>query len=65
MTVRRGGVDFLRKSLAFSGGVGSRVVSMNNESPPINSQAKRKKLCKNINTVVLGIKCVVFWKSVE
>jgi hypothetical protein len=45
--------------------VGSCVISMNNESPPINLRAERKKFCENINTVVLGIKCVAFWKRVE
>jgi hypothetical protein len=56
---------FCAKSSAFSGGVGSCVVSMNNESPPMNVRAERKKLCQNINMVVLGIKYVAFWKCVE
>jgi hypothetical protein len=56
---------FLAKSLAFSGGVGSCVIIMNNESPPINLLAKQKKLCENINKGVLGIKCVAFRKGVE
>jgi hypothetical protein len=63
--VRRGGAAFLRKSSAFSGGVLSCVVSMNNKSPPIDLQAERKKFCENIDTVVLGIKSVAFWKRVE
>jgi hypothetical protein len=63
--VRRGGADFLRKSSVFSGGVGSCVVSMNNESPPIDLQGERKKFCLSINMVVLGIKCIAFWKRVK
>jgi hypothetical protein len=63
--VRRGGADFLRKTLGIFGRCGVCVVSMNNDSPPINLRAERKKLCENINTVVLGIKCVAFWKCVE
>jgi hypothetical protein len=51
---------FFAKSWAFSGGVGSCVVSMNNESPPINLGAGRKKFCENIDTVVLGIKFIAF-----
>jgi hypothetical protein len=35
---------------------------MKNESPPINLRAERKKVCENINRVVLGIKYVAFWK---
>jgi hypothetical protein len=62
--VRRGS-DFLGKSSAFSGRVGSCAVSMNNESPPINLGAERKKFFENINTVVIGIKCVTFWKRME
>jgi hypothetical protein len=38
---------------------------MNNKFPPINLRAERRKFCENINTVVLGIKCVAFWKGVE
>jgi hypothetical protein len=60
MGARRAGADCLRKSLAFLGGV-----SMNNESPPISLRAERKKCCENINTTVLGIKFVSFWKRVE
>jgi hypothetical protein len=56
---------FFAKGWAFSGGVGTCVVSMNNESFPINLQAKRKKFSENINTVVLGIQGVAFWKRVE
>jgi hypothetical protein len=56
---------FFAKGPAFPGGVGSCVVSMNNESLPINPRAERKKLCENMNTVVLGIKYVAFWKRVE
>jgi hypothetical protein len=56
---------FFTKGSAFSDGVRSCVVSMNNESPPINLRAERKKFCENINTVVLGIKYVTFWKHVE
>jgi hypothetical protein len=63
--VRPGGGDFLDKSSAFSGGVRPCVVSMNNESPLINLRAERKKFCENINTIVLGIRCVAFWKCVE
>jgi hypothetical protein len=63
--VRRRGADFLRKSSAFSGGVWSYVVSMNNESPSINLRAERKKFYEDINTVVLGIQYVAFWKGVE
>jgi hypothetical protein len=56
---------FFAISSAFSGGVWSCVVSMNNESLPINLRAERKKFCENIDTVVLGIKCIAFWKHVE
>jgi hypothetical protein len=63
--VQRGRVNCLRKSSAFSGGVESCVVIMNNESPPINLRAERKKFCENINRVVLGIQSVAFWKRVE
>jgi hypothetical protein len=63
--VRRGGADFLRIKLGIFGQCGSCVVSMNNEPPPVHMQVERKKLCENINTVVLGIKCVAFWKRVE
>jgi hypothetical protein len=59
------GSDFLRKKLGISGGVGYCVVSMNNESPPISLRVERKKLCENIHMVILGIKCVAFWKCVE
>jgi hypothetical protein len=38
---------------------------MNNEFPPINLWAERKKFCENINTAELGIKDVAFWKGVE
>jgi hypothetical protein len=58
---RRDGADFLHKSPASWGG----VVSMNNESPPINLRAEQKKFCENINMVVLGIKCVAFWRWFE
>jgi hypothetical protein len=51
---------FFAKSSAFSGGVRSCVVGMNNESPPINVQAERKKFCENVDTVIFGIKCVAF-----
>jgi hypothetical protein len=37
---------------------------MNNESPLINPWAEQKKFCENINTVVLGIKYIAFWKGV-
>jgi hypothetical protein len=63
--VRRGGADFFAKGSAFSGGVGSCIVSMDNEWPPINLREEQKKFCENINTVVLGIKCVACWKRVE
>jgi hypothetical protein len=53
---------FFAKSSAFSGGVGFCVASMNNESSPINLRAERRNFSENINTVVLGIKCVPFWK---
>jgi hypothetical protein len=56
---------FFAKSSAFSGGVESCVVSMNNKSPPINLRAERKKFCENINTVLLGIKQIAFGKHVE
>jgi hypothetical protein len=56
---------FSVKSSAFSGGVGSCFVNMNNESPPINLQAERNKFSENIDTVVLGIKCITFRKRVE
>jgi hypothetical protein len=56
---------FFAKSSAFSGGVGSCLVSMNHESPPINLRAERKKFCENINTVVLGIMGAAAWKRVE
>jgi hypothetical protein len=56
---------FLAESSAFSDGVGSCVVSMNNKSLSINLGAEGKKFCKNINTVILGMKCVAFWKRVE
>jgi hypothetical protein len=39
---------FFAKRSAFSGGVESRVVSMNNESPPINLRAEREKFSENI-----------------
>jgi hypothetical protein len=55
---------FFAKSSTFSGGVGSSVVSMTNESP-INLRSERKKFCKNINTVVLGIQYAAFWKRIE
>jgi hypothetical protein len=51
---------FFVKSSVFSSGVGSCVISMNNESPLINLRAEQKKFCKNINTAVLGMKCVAF-----
>jgi hypothetical protein len=54
--VRRDGADFLRKSSAFSVGVRSRVVSMNNKSLTINLRGEWKKFCDNINTVAFGIK---------
>jgi hypothetical protein len=60
---RRGGADFRR--MAFLGGVEVCIVSMNNEPPPINLRAERKKFCENINTAVLGITCIAFWKRVE
>jgi hypothetical protein len=63
--VRRSGADCFAKGSAFSGGVGSCVVSMNNEPLPINLRAEWKKFCENINMVALGIKCVAFWKCVE
>jgi hypothetical protein len=56
---------FFAKTSAFSGGVGFCVVSMNSESPPINLRAEWKKFCEYINTVVLRIKYVAFWKGVE
>jgi hypothetical protein len=56
---------FFAKSSAFSGGVGSCVVSMINESPPINLRAERKKFCANIHRIRLDIKYVAFWKRVE
>jgi hypothetical protein len=56
---------FFAKRSAVSGCVVSCVVSMNNESAPINLRADRKKLCENINTVVLGIRSVPFWKRLE
>jgi hypothetical protein len=56
---------FFPKNLAFSGAVASFIVSMNNGSPPINLRAEQKKFCENIETGVLGIKCVAFWKRVE
>jgi hypothetical protein len=56
---------FFAKSLAFSAGVRLCVVSMNNESPPINRRAEPKKCCENINTGLLCIKWVAFWKRVE
>jgi hypothetical protein len=56
---------FFAKSSVFSGGVEYCVVRINNESPPINLRAERKKFYENINTAVLGIKWVVFWKRVE
>jgi hypothetical protein len=55
---------FFAQTSAFSGGVESCVVSMNNKSPPINLRAGRKKFCENINTVVFGTKCAAFWKRV-
>jgi hypothetical protein len=56
---------FFAKSSAFSGDVASCVVSMNNEFSPINLRAERKKFCDNIDTVLLGMKYVAFWKRVE
>jgi hypothetical protein len=56
---------FFTKPSVFSGSVESCVVSMNNEPPPINLRAERKKFCMNISMAVLGIKCVAFWKRVE
>jgi dihydroorotase-like cyclic amidohydrolase len=56
---------FFAKSSALSGGVASCVVSMNNESPPINLRAEWKKFCENMNTVALGIARVAFWKGFE
>jgi hypothetical protein len=38
---------------------------MNNESAPINLRAEEKKFWEHINTIVLGIKYVAFWKRVE
>jgi hypothetical protein len=35
---------FFAKSSAFSGGMGSCTVSINNESPPINLRAEREEL---------------------
>jgi hypothetical protein len=43
--------NFFAKRSAFSGCVESYVVGMNNESPPINLRAERKKFCETINTV--------------
>jgi hypothetical protein len=63
--VRRGGADFLRKSSPFSVGVGSCVVNLKNESPPIDLRGERKKFSLSINMVVLGIKCIAFWKRVK
>jgi hypothetical protein len=57
-------ISFAKRSV-FSGGVRSCVVSMNNESLPVNLGADRNKLCENIRTVALGIKYVAFWKRVE
>jgi hypothetical protein len=56
---------FFAKIPAFSGGVRSCVVSMNNESPAIDLRAERKKFCEIINTTVLDIKCVAFWKRAD
>jgi hypothetical protein len=42
---------FFAKSSAFSGGVESCAVRINNESSPINLRAERKKFCENINTM--------------
>jgi hypothetical protein len=56
---------FFAKITAFSSGVGSCVVGMNNESPLINLWVERRKFCENINTAVLGTKCVVFWKCFD
>jgi hypothetical protein len=56
---------FFAKSSAFLGGVGACVVSMKNGSPPINLRVERKNFRENITTVVLGIKCVAFWKRAE
>jgi hypothetical protein len=55
---------FFAQSPAFSGDVASCVVSMDNESLPINL-SERKKFCENMNTVVLGIKCIAFGERVE
>jgi hypothetical protein len=51
---------FFAKSSAFSGGVESCVVSMNNESPLINLRAERKNLCEKINMAALGNKLLPF-----
>jgi hypothetical protein len=56
---------FFAKGSGFSHSVGSCVVRMNNESPPINLRAERKKFYENINIIVLGMKCVAFWKRVK
>jgi hypothetical protein len=57
--------NFFAQSPAFSGGVRSWLVNTNNKSHPIDPRAERKKFYENINTIVLGIKCVAFWKRVE
>jgi hypothetical protein len=49
---------FFAKDSVFSG-----VVSMKNESPPINLRAERKKFCENIHKVVLGISMLPFGSS--
>jgi hypothetical protein len=56
---------FFANSSVFSGSVRSCVINMHNESPPINLRVEQKKLCENINRVVLSIKCIGFWKRIE
>jgi hypothetical protein len=56
---------FFAKRSVLSGGVGSCVVSMNNESPPIKLRAERNKFCDNLNMVLLGINDFAFWNRVE
>jgi hypothetical protein len=58
--VRRTRADFLCETHGILEWCGSCVVSMNNESPPINLRAEWKKFCEDIDTAVLGIKCVAF-----
>jgi hypothetical protein len=56
---------FFTKGSAFSGGVRSCVVGMNNESPLINVRAEQKKFRENINTALIGIKYIAVWKRLE